>query len=224
MKSSKIKIFIVDDHPLMRQALKASILTEIDMDVIGAASDGEEAIEMIPILKPDIVIMDLMMPNMDGLEAIKILTEICPDVPILTLSSLEREEVIFEAVQAGAQGYITKDVQHEELIDSIRVVSTKKPYLPEVIIERLMGGVRQKLVNEYPKKDIGLLTKREKEVLKMLGKGYSNAMIGQNMVISASTVRVHIHQIIKKMGFENRNEAVIFSTQQSLNTIGNKTF
>ena len=214
MKSSKISIFIVDDHPLIRQALKASILTEADMEVVGTAVDGEDAIEAIPAIQPDIAIMDLMMPNMDGMEAIRILTKICPDVAILTLSSLEKEESIFEAVQAGARGYLTKDAQHEELVDAIRKVAAGKSYVPNKIMEKLMRGVRQNLVIEQPAVAVDTLTKREREVLTLLGKGYSNRKISSDMVISASTVRVHIHQIMKKMKFENRREAVVFAAKK----------
>ena len=214
MNSSPIKIFIVDDHPLMRQALRASIQTEADMDVVGTAADGIEAVELIPPLLPDLVIMDLMMPNMDGFDAMKNLHKDCPKVPILILSSLEKEEHIFEAVQAGARGYITKDVQHDELVNAIQIVSAGKSYLPDKIVEKLMDGVRQSLIEEKPDNLMTYLTKREKEVLLLLGKNYTNTMIAQELVLAASTVRVHIHQIMKKMAFENRHDAVLFVKQQ----------
>ena len=213
MNTSKISIFIVDDHPLIRQALKVSIQTESDMDVVGVAVNGVEAIEKIPALMPNVVIMDLMMPNMSGQEAITELRRICPALSILVLSSLENEEAIFKAVRAGARGYLTKDAESETLLEAIRSVSEGKSYLPEGIMEKLMEGVRQNVVKEkLPDSAFDSLTKREKEVLDLLGKGYSNAKIGANMDISASTVRVYLHHIMRKMGFENQHEAVIFSS------------
>ncbi len=216
MNTSKISVFITDDHPLIRQALKVSIQIEEDMEIVGTAVDGAEAIKMVPTLQPNIVIMDLMMPNVDGLTAIKSLCKICPDVPILALSSLEDEEAIFKAVQAGASGYLTKNVQHDELIDAIRIVTAKRHYLPDKIMKKMMAGMRQNLVDEKLDKSIDSLTKREKEILSLLGKGYSNIKISEVLVIAASTVRVHIHQIMKKMNFENRSETVLFAKHKEL--------
>jgi two-component system response regulator NreC len=212
--SPKIKIFIVDDHPLMQQALKTSILTEEDMEVVGTAADGAEAIDLIPTLQPQLIIMDLMMPNMDGLTATRSLTQRCPEIPILVLSSLEKEESIFKAVHAGARGYLTKDVQHEELINAIRSVSAGQSYLPAKIMTGLMVGVRQNLATES--NAFASLTKREKEMLALLGEGYSNQRICEIMVISESTVRVYLHQIMKKMNFENRREAIVFAVKEGL--------
>lgn len=212
--SKKISVFIVDDHPLMRKALKASILTESDMEVVGVAADGEAAIAVIPALQPSIVLMDLMMPNMDGFVAINSLVRIFQDMHILVLSSLEDEEAVFKAVQAGARGYLTKDVQHDELIEAIRTVSAGKSYLPAGITEKLMSGMRQSLLKEEEANAADLLTRREREVLGLLAKGYSNVKISETLVITASTVRVHLHQIMKKMGFKDRREAIVFATRQ----------
>lgn len=208
--SQKIKIFIVDDHPLIRQALEMSILTEEDMDVVGTAADGAEAIELIPAIQPNIVIMDLMMPKIDGIEAITVLSKLCPEIHILALSSLEKEKAVFSAVQAGAQGYLTKNAQHEELIEAIRVLKAGKSYLPPEIMGKLMDGMREDMLNT---KLVLSLTKRETEMLTLMGKGYSNAKISKQMMIAESTVRVYLHQIMKKMGFENRREAVVFAVK-----------
>ena len=153
---------------------------------------------------------------MDGLAAIMKLTQTCPEVRILALSSLDKEEAIFKAVQAGAGGYLTKDVQHDELIDAIRLVSAGSSYFPDNIMEKLMDGMRQRPAKEEPAKPIETLTKREKEVFILLGKGYSNTKIGESMVITESTVRVHLHQIMKKMAFENRREVIVFAARQEL--------
>ncbi len=215
--SQKISIFIVDDHPLMRQALKASIQIENDMEVVGMATDGVEALELIPALMPNVVIMDLMMPNMSGQEAIRRLSKHYPEVHILTLSSLDSEKAIFKAVQAGTRGYLTKDVEHDEMMKAIRLVSEGKTYLPKEVTQKLMGGMRQNFV---PKTEVdsasNTLTKREKEFLALLGKGHSNAKISENMMISESTVRVYLHQIMKKMGFDNRREAVVFAVKEEI--------
>jgi two-component system, NarL family, response regulator NreC len=198
----------------MQQALKASILTEEDMEIVGTAEDGVEATEKIPLLKPDIVIMDLMMPNMDGLRAIESLSKSCPEIPILALSSLDKEENIFEAIEVGAQGYLTKDVQHNELINAIRSVSAGKPYFPNRIMSGLISNMRKKPPEES--KSFASLTKREKEMLALLGKGYSNITIAEKMVISEPTVRVYLHHIMKKLNFENRREAIVFAVKRGL--------
>lgn len=135
MEPSKISVFIVDDHLLMRQALQASILTEDGMEVVGVAVNGEEAVRMIPTLQPNVVIMDLVMPNMNGLDATHILTQTCPQTYILIFSSLEKEKTVSKAMRAGARGYLTKNVQHDELINAIRVVSTGQSYLLSDITE-----------------------------------------------------------------------------------------
>jgi DNA-binding NarL/FixJ family response regulator len=157
--------------------------------------------------------MDLMMPNMGGAEAITQLSAICPEIPILVLSSLQSEESIFEAVRAGARGYLTKDVQHDELISAIRLVSVGKSYLPPEIVQKLVGGIRSDLI-DAPLHSLTLLTKREKEVLVLLAKGYSNSVISKNMTVQQSTVRVYLHQIMKKMDFENRREMMVFAIEE----------
>ena len=213
--SQKIKIFIVDDHPLIRQALQTSILTEEDMEVIGTAANGTEAIEVIPTISPDLVLMDLMMPNMDGFEAIQVISKLCPEMPILALSSLTDEKNIFRAVQIGARGYLTKDVEHGKMVTAIRAVSAGNYFLPSGILEKVMQGLRQSLAKKKNSPGIDSLTKREKEILQLLGEGYSNKKISAILVLAEPTVRVHLRNIMIKINFENRRELVILASQRA---------
>ena len=216
MSSSKISVFIVDDHPLIRQALEASILAESDMEVVGMAVDGAEAIEAIPILLPNVVIMGLMLPKIGGLAAMELLRESCPSVAILAFSSIDKDETVFKAVQMGARGYVTKDVPDDELIRTIRLLSRGRSCLPSEITEKLIDGVRQNFAKEEMSELGESLTRRERELLVLLGEGYSNYMIGESMEIAEGTVRVHLYRIMQKMSFENRHDAVFFAAHQGV--------
>ncbi|MBC8507890.1 MAG: response regulator transcription factor [Chloroflexi bacterium] len=214
---NKTRVFIVDDHPLMRSALQAAIDAVPDMEVVGQAVDGEEALSLIPAAQPDLVIMDLMMPKMNGWSAIAALKESPDQVPILALSSTTEEEKIFEAIQGGALGYVAKDVQRDELIRAIRLVAKGEAYLPPKIASKLLDTIRQpKTLTEVGTKPIEPLTNRQQEVLDLLGQALSNHQIAENLHISTATLRVHIHHMIKKLGFENRHELVVYAVRCKL--------
>ncbi|RLD02504.1 MAG: hypothetical protein DRI32_08850 [Chloroflexi bacterium] len=207
---NRISVFIVDNHLLIREALRASIFSAEDMEVVGMATDGSKAIDAISTLQPRIVIMDLTMPKLDGVKAIYYLSKKYAQMRVLVYSPFE-EELILRAVQAGAQGYLPKNVQYKELLEAIRIVNEGGAYLPEHIAERLIKDIQSKFIREECENSIAPLNKREKEILDLLGKGYSNEKISKEMCITSPTVRVYLHRISKKMSFRNRAEAVVFA-------------
>jgi len=214
MTASKISVFIVDDYPLMRQALRETIRASRDMEIAGEAEDGTEAMKRIPSLALDVVVMGLGMPNMAGIQAIKSLSLCCPTLPVLAFSNYENEDILFRAVQAGARGFLPKVAQKEEILKAIRTMSKGESYLASKLVEKLMKGIRKNSAIPTPKNGFERLTKRERDVLRLLAKGYSNKQIGEALVISESTVRVHFHSIMRKMRFASRREAVVYAVQQ----------
>jgi NarL family two-component system response regulator LiaR len=214
---SDIRILIVDDHPLMREALENAIETEPGMHVVGQAASGREGVMLTHELNPDVILMDLLMPEMDGVEATKIILAEYPRAKILTFTSMSEEGKVVAAIQAGALGFVTKDAPRRELLDAIRVVATGEPCLPPEIALKLFQGVRKQ--KEHPlvpyMEDLAArLTPRQEEVLSLLGKGYSNQQIAQSLYLSEATVRTHVHHIINRLGFESRSQAIAYASRR----------
>jgi NarL family two-component system response regulator LiaR len=212
MKMDHIRILIADDHPMMREALLTALADENDLHVIGEASDGIEALKLAAELNPDVVLMDLLMPGMDGLEAIARLQESHPQIKILVVTSLEEEDKILAAVQAGALGYFPKTAPRLFLLEAIRKVADGVPYLPAGIAQKLFTGIRKM---RAPVKDTvdEPLTARQEEILALLGEGRSDQEIGQILHLTEATVRSHIHRIIQRLGVENRAQAVAYANR-----------
>ena len=206
----KTRILIVEDHPLMRRALQTAIETEPDLTVVGTAPNGVQALALLPEARPDVVLMDLLMPEGDGLEAIAAIRAAHPTVHILVVTSVEDEAEILQAIQSGALGYLTKTADAAELLAAIRQVRAGEAYLPVGIAGKLMTSVRQ-MASVGP---IQPLTGREAELLDLLGRGLSNQQIAAALHISSSTVRVHLHNILSKLGFAHRGEAVVYAARQ----------
>ena len=208
---NKTKILIVDDHPLMREALRAAVEDEPDMQIVGEAYDGNKAIVMARELTPDVILMDLLMPDIDGLEATVTILAHQPQIKILVLTSLSNENKVVAAVQAGALGYITKEAPRAELLQAIRRMAAGEPVLPPEIALKLFSGIRR--TKTVPTEDelIKLLTPRQEEVLALLGEGRSDQEIAQTLHISQATVRTHIHHILDRLGLENRTQAVAYA-------------
>jgi len=204
-----IRVLICDDHPLMRDALRGAIEDEEDLSLVGEARNGFEAVEKAQVLRPDVILMDLMMPGKDGMAAITEILSLNPDAHILTLTSSQEEEKIAAAVEAGVLGYITKDVQREELLYAIREVSQGKAFLPPAITGKLLSGLRKR---KQASEDVVVeeLTPREHEVLRLIGDGASNREIANLLYLSEGTVRTHVHNILQKLGLQNRNQAILF--------------
>lgn len=198
-----INIYIVDDHPFVREGLKTFINTRPDMKIIGEAGNGEEAVFQIPALKPDIAVVDLRLPGMDGIELTKHIRRISPNTKVIILSSFCKDDDIIEAIDAGAIGYLMKDSAPGKLIDSIISANNGDPVLHPRILKRLMNRVTR------PKPFVEELTTKEKEVLTQLVKGKSNKEIAYELSIFETTIKTHVSSILRKMDVKDRTQAVI---------------
>jgi DNA-binding NarL/FixJ family response regulator len=211
----KYRVFIVDDHPLMRIALGQVINAVSDLEVVGEAVQGAAALEAIPALKPDIVIMDLLMPKMDGLTAIRLLKQQHPEIAILVLSSATDDAKISQAMKLGAAGYLTKGSQREDLITAMRTVAGGEVYLPPDIARKLLSAIRQPSAQAGPGgKLLEPFTPRQQEIFNLLGQGFTDPEIGQQLHIAPSTVRGHLRIVMQKLGFENRRELMFYALRQ----------
>lgn len=209
----KIRILIVDDHPLMREALQTALAEEADLEVIGEASDGVEALQVTGGLQPDVILMDLLMPGMDGLETITHLFDENPQVRILVLTSLENEEKVLAAIQAGALGYFPKTAPRAYLLEAIRKVADGIPYLPSGIAIKLFNGIRSLKSTALARGNavVEPLTTRQEQILTLLGEGHNDAEIGNILHLEESTVRSHVHNILQRLGLKTRAQAVSYA-------------
>jgi len=203
----KIKIMIVDDHPMMRDALQMAFIGEEDLQVIAEAQDAIEALKLLESLQPDVILMDLLMPNLSGVEAISRIIEINPKARVLVLSSMEDEERILSAIQAGALGYFPKTAPRPYLLDAIRKVADGIPYMPAGITLKLFQGLRR--IKTIPLGETQIsLTARQQEILMLMSEGKTDEEIGKTLHLQESTVRAHVHHILQRLGLENRSQAV----------------
>ena len=206
---AKIRILLADDHVVLRQGTRQLLQREEDLEVVGEASDGREAIQQAKQLKPDVVIMDVAMPNVSGIEATKQIKAAMPSVAVLILTGYDYDEYIFGLLEAGAAGYLLKDVSGDELIDAIRAVYAGEPVLHPVVVRKLMTRVYsepEKVAGSSPQE---ILTERELEVLTLAARGMGNKEIAEKLVISIRTVQAHLRSIFNKMGVGSRSEAVL---------------
>jgi DNA-binding NarL/FixJ family response regulator len=209
-----IKILIVDDHPMMREALQTALEDEKDMHVIGEAANGIEGVKSAAKLAPDVIIMDLLMPGMNGLEAIAQICAANPQARILVSTSLEDEEKVFAAIQAGALGYFPKTAPRTYLLEAIRKVADGIPYLPAGIAQKLFSGIRKLKASPSERRTVDEpLTSRQDEILALLGEGRSDQEIAQTLHLSEATVRSHVHRIVQRLGLESRAQVVAYANR-----------
>ena len=213
-----IRVLIADDQPLMRSAFDMAFRHEPDMEVAGAAADGREAVEMARRLSPDVVLMDVRMPNMNGVEATRILLADrgCPKVLLLTTFEIEDDAV--EALRAGASGFLLKDVQPEELAEAIRIVARGEALLSSKVTRRLLDAFAASTPAMPPKWAwvTRTLTETEVRVLTLIGQGLSNEEIANEMVVADSTVRTHVRHILDKLDLRSRVQAVVLAYDAGL--------
>jgi len=206
-----IRVICVDDHEIMRGGIQYLLLAVDDVELVGEARSGEDAINLCASLRPDVVLMDMRMPGMDGVQTTQLIRERFPGIQVLALTSFEEEEMIQQAMQAGAIGYLQKGISVDELADAIRSAHAGKPTLsPEAFHVLVQSSVSQ------PQKPDFDLTERELQVLEMLVHGLSNIEISNRLVITEATVKYHISNILKKLGASNRTEAAALAVQHDL--------
>jgi DNA-binding NarL/FixJ family response regulator len=205
MSKKKLRILIVDDHYVVRMGLLALVETEPDLEVVGEAANGKEAVELFLKLAPDLVLMDVRMPGVDGIEATRKICQLSPGVRILMLSTYDGDADIYKALQGGASGYVLKNSTRETLIPAIRAVAVGQRWIPPEVANRLAG---RKMFEE--------LTSREVEVLKQLATGRANKEIAEVLKISEYTVKDHLKSIWGKLHVADRTEAVTAALQRGI--------
>lgn len=204
-----IQILLVDDHSVVRQGLRMFLSLDTELEVVGEAADGAEAVELAHQLKPDVVLMDLLMPRMDGIAATAVIRRELPDTEVIALTSVLEDEKVIGAIKAGAIGYLLKDTQANELRRAIKAAAAGQVQLSPQAAARLMREVR---TPESPES----LTDRETDVLRLLAQGQSNKEIAQTLIIGEKTVKTHVSNILAKLGVPSRTQAALYAVRIGL--------
>lgn len=222
-KGRPARLLLADDHDLLRRGLRGVLVGEPDLEVVGEASNGQEALELCRDLRPDLVLMDVRMPVVDGLAATRAIKEASPATSVLMVTMHENPDYLLEALNAGAAGYVLKDAPAERLISSIRrTLNGESPLNQELamqLLQRLAGQRRQDPAPKPPKRGESLpesLTPRELEVLRLLASGNTNQQIAQTLVISRGTAKIHVERIIRKLGVSDRTQAALRAIELGL--------
>jgi NarL family two-component system response regulator LiaR len=208
-----LTVLLVDDHAIVRKGIKALLATVPDIQIIGEAEDGVQAVELAQDLNPDVVLMDLEMPTMDGIEATQKLAESRPGMRILVLTSFATDDKVFPAIKAGAQGYLLKDSGPDELVESLRKVGAGESSLHPAIAKKLLQELSRP--GEGPPTE-DPLTERELEVIRQVARGQSNQDIANTLVISEATVRTHVSNILSKLHLASRTQAALYALREGL--------
>ena len=211
--AENIRVLIVDDHAVVREGQRALIETEPGMEMVGEGADGIEAIQLTKSLKPDVLLIDLLMPRMGGIEAIEKIKAENSKVNILVLTSFAEDEKVFSAIKAGALGYLLKDATPQELLAAIRQVYRGEPSMDSAVAHKLMRELQRSSdlpLTEEP------LTEREVDVLKLVAQGLTNQDIAEKLVISERTVRTHVSHILDKLHLANRTQAALYALREGL--------
>ena len=207
-----ISVLLVDDHPVVRQGLRTFLELQNDMEVVGEAADGEEAVASVEQLVPDVVLMDLMMPKVDGIEAIRRIRQVSPTTRVIALTSFVDDSKVFGSVKAGAAGYLLKDVQPQDLANAIRTVHGGEALLHPAIAAKL---VREFSEPAEPR-PFENLTVREMDVLRLVAQAKSNREIAAEFVLSEKTVKTHVSNILQKLHLADRTQAAVYAIRQRL--------
>lgn len=205
-----IRIMVVDDHAVVRSGLKAFLMVFDDLELVGEASSGQEAVQAVEHIQPDVILMDLIMPDMDGAATTKAIRSRWSNIQVVALTSFREDELVKRALQAGAIGYLLKNVGADELADAIRSAAVGRPTLAPEAAQVLIQASRQPMQPGFD------LTEREQEVLALLVKGLSNNDIADRLVVSRSTVKFHVSSILSKLGVASRTEAVALALNNKL--------
>ncbi len=207
-----IAVLIADDHPVVRQGLRTFLELQDDLEVVGEASDGAEAVELAARLLPDVVLMDLVMPGLDGIDATRRIRDGSPATRVVVLTSFSDDDRIIPAIRAGAAGYLLKDAEPRELADGIRRVHRGEGLLDP----RVAGRVMRELNDDERRAGGGVLTERELEVLRLIARGLPNKSIAAELVVSEKTVKTHVSNILAKLQLADRTQAALYAVRERL--------
>jgi DNA-binding NarL/FixJ family response regulator len=218
-----IRILIADDQELIRTGLRLVLQSHDDLDVVGEAADGREAVQLAVSLRPDVILMDIRMPRMDGIEAVAQLTtaEVQPVPRVLILTTFDLDEYVFGALRAGAAGFLLKDASRDRLVEAIRVIHAGDALLSPSVTRRLIEDFAGRTDPIKPPDEIiAALTPREREALVLLARGLSNAEIARRLLVTEATVKSHVSSVLAKLGLRDRVQAVVFAYEHGLVVAG----
>jgi two-component system response regulator NreC len=216
MAVKKIRVLIVDDHAVVRAGIRLLLDSQSDMEVVGEADDGHDSLLQAQRLQPDVILMDITMPKVGGVEATKAIKEACPAIEILALTMHEDLPFFFQILQAGASGYVIKGADPSELLNAIRAVFQSKAYLFPSLTRKLFDDYLERLNVGEEKDSYTKLTDREREVLKLVGEGYTSREIAEKLFLSINTVERHRTNIMDKLGMHNKSELIRFAIRKGL--------
>ena len=214
-----IGVLIADDQPMVRAGLRMILELEPDIDIVGEAADGEEAVSLAAQTAPDVILMDVRMPHLDGLEATRRIVRGREDGPrVLILTTFDLDEYVYEALQSGASGFVLKDIQPEKLVDAIHVIAEGAALLSPTVTRRLIEEFvrRPPEVVTPPPRELEQLTARESEILRLVARGLSNAEIAAQAFVSEPTVKTHVARILMKLGLRDRVQVVVYAYEHGL--------
>jgi DNA-binding NarL/FixJ family response regulator len=218
--TSAIRVLLVDDQPLLRTGFRMILEAEPDIAVVGEAGDGEEALEQVRKLAPDVVLMDIRMPRMDGVAATRHITGANRDssARVLVLTTFDLDEYVVEALRAGASGFLLKDVPADDLVTAIRVVAAGEAIVAPSITKRLLDRFASRLPasNAPTPRELGSLTERELDVLRLVARGMSNAEIAHELFVSETTVKTHVGHLLTKLNLRDRVQAAVYAYETGL--------
>ena len=220
--TERIRVLVADDHPVFRRGMRAILGAEPDVDLVGEATDGEEAIAQALELRPDVILMDLNMPNVNGIEATRRILEVSPDTAILMLTMFEDDKSIFAAMRAGAHGYVLKGADGAETLRAIHAAASGEAIFSPTITRRLTEyfATPERDHNTTPVQAFANLTEREHEILSLMSEGYTNNAIASRLYLSPKTVRNYVSSIFTKLHVTDRSQAIVHAREAGLGTRG----
>jgi two-component system, NarL family, response regulator LiaR len=209
--AARIRVLLVDDHTVVRRGLRLVFELEDDLEVVGEAADGREALAQVATLRPDVVVMDLLMPGMNGVEATRAIRATFPDVEVVALTSVLEDRMVVDAVEAGASGYLLKETRPDELFEAVRAAARGEVRLDPRAQQRLMRELRRPAA---PADARAALTERESEVLQLLARGATNKSIAQALGVGEATVKSHVSSLLAKLGLKSRTQAALHALRE----------
>jgi DNA-binding NarL/FixJ family response regulator len=210
------RIVVADDQAMVRAGLRMVLEAEPDLEVVGEASDGEEAVRVVQRSAPDVVLMDIRMPRLDGIAAAQRLLELGSRARVLMLTTFNEDDYLYAALRAGTSGFLLKEAPPEQLVDAVRVVAAGDALLAPAVTRRVIEEFARSAPPTKPPPELAELTARETEVLKLLGRGRSNAEIAAELFITEATAKTHVGRVLMKLGLRDRTQAVVFAYEAGI--------